>query len=106
MQDWRARRWAFLVQLGSLVETEARAAMDLTPAEREALPPAEALALADWLGVLQALERVGAQLAQVLLAEARAQARRRSRAASKAGAAPSATRARARPKARAKAAPK
>lgn len=106
MVDWRARRWAFLAQLGSLVETEARAAMSLTRAEREALPAPEALALVEWVGVLQALNLITAELAQELLAEAQERQRHRRRAALRAGAVRAATPARLCPKHRAKAAPK
>jgi len=107
MQDWRARRWAFLVQLGSLTETEARQAMNLTQAELQALPAAEARALAEWLRVLEALNRITAGLAEGLLAEARAVQRRNRRHASlRAGAVRAATPARLCPQHRAKAAPK
>lgn len=108
MQAWRAQRWAFLAQLGNMLETEAKRA-SLTPAEREALPAAEALALADWLRALQALNQITGALGQVLLAEVRAQqraARAARRASLKAGAVPAATAARLCPKHRAKAAPK
>jgi len=109
MKDWRAQRWAFLVQLGYLLQTEAREA-SLTPQEQQALPPAEALALADWLRALQALNQITGALGEVLLAEARALKREeraaRRRAALRAGAVRAATPARLCPKHRAKAAPK
>lgn len=107
--DWRARRWLFLVELGSQLETQARAAMQVPPAQ---VPTEELGPLVEWLALIRTLSRVVEQEARRSSAQARVVQRlaleeeRRLSARSKGGAVPAATLARLCPKHRAKAAAK
>jgi len=107
--DWRARRWLFLVELGNQLETQAREAMQVPPAQ---VPTAELGPLVEWLALIRTLSRVVEQEARRSLAQARVVQRlaqeeeRRRSARSKGGAVPAATLARLCPQHRAKAAAK
>jgi len=106
--DWRARRWLFLVELGNQLETQAREAMQVPPAQ---VPTAELGPLVEWLALIRNLSRAVEREARRSLAQARVVQRldleeRRRSARSKGGAVPAATLARLCPKHRAKAAAK